>query len=111
MSETSADGCPTPGGATTMSESVVAGIAALAARTVTGVLSPEDHPTGERHGPPRAVVHLGPTDAVVDVSLVASHGVDLAQLTTQVRRTVATSVREMTDLRVTAVNVTVVDVR
>ena len=100
MSDTNADGSGVPADATTMSEGVVARIADLAARAVPGVLAPGS-----------AVVRLGRTDAAVDVALVAQHGTDLVDLAAQVRRAVAASVLRMTDLRVSEVNVTVVDVR
>ncbi|WP_380172632.1 Asp23/Gls24 family envelope stress response protein [Kineococcus sp. DHX-1] len=87
-----------------MSESVVATIAGLAASAVPGVV-------GEAGSAPDAVATVCPTHATVDLTLVAETGTDLVDLMSQVRRSVSEGVRQMTDLRVTEVNVTVVDVR
>ncbi|MEW1957045.1 Asp23/Gls24 family envelope stress response protein [Kineococcus sp. NPDC059986] len=87
-----------------MSESVVATIAGLAACAVPGVVD-------EGEGAPSAVATVGRTHATVDLTLVAETGADLAELMADVRRSIADSVQRMTDLRVTEVTVTVVDVR
>ncbi len=87
-----------------MSESVVATIAGLAASAVPGVLGVDGRA-------PTAVATVCPTHATVDLTLTAEAGADLVGLVERVRRSVAESVLRMTDLRVTGVSVTVVDVR
>lgn len=113
-------------GRTTIADSVVAKIAGIAAREVTGV-----HALGG--GAARAVgairerissvasgvspdvaqgvsVEVGEREAAVDLVLVADYGVSIADLAEGIRRNVIAAVERMTGLDVTEVNIEVQDV-
>lgn len=108
-------------GVTRIEDVVVAKIAGLAAREVSGV-----HSLG---GPARAVgalrdtltgtavnlqrgvsVEVGEHQAAVDVDIVAEYGVAIHELAEAIRRNIITAIERMTGLEVTEVNVTVHDV-
>lgn len=109
-------------GRTVIADTVVAKIAGIAAREVSGV-----HTLGGGTG--RAVdalrelipgnvsnhsqgvsVEVGERQAAVDLDLTAEYGVAIADLATSVRRNVIASVERMTGLEVSEVNITVQDV-
>lgn len=108
-------------GTTTIADTVVAKIAGIAAREVTGV-----HALGG--GAARAVgalreriggsaphsqgvsVEVGEREAAVDLQLVAEYGVSIADLSKSIRRNVISSIEGMTGLQVTEVNIEVQDV-
>lgn len=109
-------------GKTTIADAVVAKIAGIAAREVSGV-----HDLGG--GAARAVgalrgrisavganhsqgisVEVGERQAAVDVQLTADYGVAIQDLAAAVRRNVISSVERMTGLDVTEVNIDVQDV-
>ena len=109
-------------GATTIADQVVAKIAGIATREVSGV-----HAVGG--GAARAIgnlreripgattnraqgisVEVGETQAAVDIDLIAEYGISIADLASSVRRNVISSVERMTGLEVTEVNVAVNDV-
>ena len=109
-------------GKTTVADTVVAKIAGIATREISGV-----HALGG--GTARAVgalreripgartnhgqgvsVEVGERQAAVDVELTAEYGVAIADLAEGIRRNVIASIERMTGLEVTEVNVTVQDV-
>ncbi|PZG49772.1 Asp23/Gls24 family envelope stress response protein [Spongiactinospora gelatinilytica] len=109
-------------GKTTIADGVVAKIAAMAARDVSGVhemggaagralnavrgmVGGGDRPTA--HG---VSVEVGERQAAVDVNLVADYGVAIPDMASAVRRNVITAVERMCGLEVTEVNVKVDDV-
>ena len=114
----------TPQGRTTIADSVVAKIAGLAAREVSGV-----HEMGK--GAARALgaikerlpvgssspsvtqgvtVEVGEQEATVDVDLVCEYGVSIVDVAEAVRGNVIRRIEGMCGLRVTEVNITVDDV-
>ena len=114
----------TPQGRTTIADSVVAKIAGLAAREVSGV-----HEMGR--GAARALgaikerlpvgpaspsvtqgvtVEVGEQEATVDVDLVCEYGVSIVDVAEAVRGNVIRRIEGMCGLRVTEVNITVDDV-
>lgn len=109
-------------GRTTIADTVVAKIAGIATREVSGV-----HALGG--GAARAVgalreripgsttnhsqgisVEVGEEQAAVDVELVAEYGVSITDLASGIRRNVIASIERMTGLKVTEVNIEVQDV-
>lgn len=110
-------------GRTTIADAVVAKIAGIAAREVSGV-----HALGG--GAARAVgalrerlsnvsgpspsqgvtVEVGERQAAIDLTLVAEYGVSIADLADGIRRNVISAVERMTGLDVTEVNIDVQDV-
>ena len=113
-------------GRTTISDSVVAQIAGIAAQEVEKVQmgggttaavggflqSVTGSVTG---GPPnysRGVsVEVGEEEAAVDLTMAVEYGYSVPQLTEAVRRNVINRVESLTGLRVTEVNITVNDVQ
>ncbi len=114
----------TPQGRTTIADSVVAKIAGIAAREVSGV-----HEMGR--GAARALgaikerlpvgstspsvtqgvsVQVGEQEAAVDVDLVCEYGVSIVDVAEAVRRNVIQRIEGMCGLRVTEVNISVDDV-
>lgn len=108
-------------GVTRIDDVVVAKIAGLAAREVSGV-----HALG---GPTRAVgtlrdsltgsagnlqrgvsVEVGEQQTAVDVDIIAEYGVAIHELADAVRRNIILALERMTGLEVTEVNITVHDV-
>jgi uncharacterized alkaline shock family protein YloU len=109
-------------GKTTIADSVVATIAGIAAREVSGV-----HDLGD--GASRVVgalreripgasvnraqgisVEVGEKQAAVDVDIVTEYGVSIADVAAGLRRNVIAAIERMTGLEVTEVNVNVHDV-
>ncbi|MFV0533663.1 MAG: Asp23/Gls24 family envelope stress response protein [Cumulibacter sp.] len=109
-------------GTITVSEIVVAKIAALAAREVAGVhalgvgaartvTSVRDRIPGAAPSPTVGVsVEVGRTQAAVDLDIVVEYGTPITQIARDVRRRVISSVEQMTGLQVVEVNITVDDV-
>ena len=117
-------GLVTPQGRTTIADSVVAKIAGMAAREVSGV-----HEMGK--GAARALgaikerlpvgsasssvtqgvtVQVGEQEAAVDIDLVCEYGVSIVDVAEAVRRNVIQRIEGMCGLRVTEVNISVDDV-
>lgn len=109
-------------GKTTIADTVVAKIAGISAREVSGVHSLggnasravgsliERIPGGRTNHSQGVSVEVGERQAAVDIELVADYGVAIADLASGIRRNVIASVERMTGLQVTEVNVTVQDV-
>lgn len=110
-------------GNTTIADQVVAKIAGVASREISGV-----HALGGS-GASRAVgalreripgsrtnlqqgisVEVGERQAAVDIEIVTDYGVSIADLAAAIRRNVIGSVERMTGLEVTEVNIAVTDV-
>jgi uncharacterized alkaline shock family protein YloU len=109
-------------GRTSIADTVVAKIAGIAAREVSGVYALgggtsravgalRERIPGSRinHGQGVAV-EVGERQAAVDLQLVAEYGVSIADLAASIRRNVITSIEQMTGLDVTEVNIDVQDV-
>lgn len=107
-------------GRTTISETAVAKVAAIAARKVPGVYALGSG-TGRALGALRDVVggsdlaqgvhvEVGEIQAAVDVTLVAEYGYPLTAVADQVRAAVFAAVGELVGLQVIEVNVEVNDV-
>lgn len=112
-------------GRTTIADVVVAKIAGIAAREISGV-----HDLGggaaravgalrERIGGPvgggnshtqGVAVEVGESQAAVDLQLVAEYGVSISDLAEDIRQNVIQAVERMTGLEVTQVNIDVQDV-
>ena len=109
-------------GRTSIADTVVAKIAGIATREVSGVHelgggaaravgALRDRIPGSRTNHSQGVsVEVGEREAAVDIELVAEYGVSLADLATSIRRNVIGSIERMTGLDVTEVNVNVQDV-
>lgn len=109
-------------GTITVSGTVVAKIAALAAREVAGVhslgvgaarsvTSVRDRIPGGTPSPTTGVsVEVGRTQAAVDLDIVVEYGTPITQIARDVRRRVVSSVEQLTGLQVVEVNITVDDV-
>lgn len=109
-------------GKTTIADTVVAKIAGIAAREVSGVHDlggssaramgtiRERIPGARTNQSQGVAVEVGERQAAVDIDLVADYGVAIADLAAGVRRNVITTVERMTGLEVTEVNITVHDV-
>ncbi|WP_455432764.1 Asp23/Gls24 family envelope stress response protein [Streptosporangium soli] len=108
-------------GITTIGDSVVAKIAALAAREVSGVhemgsggaraLGTMRGMVGAGKGTTQGVsVEVGERQAAVDIDLVVDYGVGIPDLAAGVRRNVISAVERMCGLEVTEVNIRVDDV-
>lgn len=119
---TTSEGLALDDGTITVSGTVVAKIAALAAREVSGVhslgvgsaravTSVRDRIPGSVPSPTTGVsVEVGRTQAAVDLDLVVEYGTPITQIARDVRRRVISSVEQMTGLHVVEVNITVDDV-
>lgn len=109
-------------GRTIISDTVVSKIAGIAAREVSGVHAlgggaaravgalRERIPGGRVNQSQGVGVEVGETQAAVDIDIVADYGIAIADLATDIRRNVISSVERMTGLEVVEVNVTVHDV-
>lgn len=109
-------------GKTTIADTVVAKIAGIATREVSGVHAlgggaartvgalRERIPGGRTNHSQGVSVEVGERQAAVDIELTAEYGVAIADLATSVRRNVITSIERMTGLEVAEVNVTVQDI-
>jgi uncharacterized alkaline shock family protein YloU len=108
------------GGRTVISETAVAKVAGIAARSVPGVYSLGTGPSRALGAIRDAVgssdhaagVHaeVGETQVAVDINLVAVYGTPLHSLANQVRAAVYTAVEELVGLQVIEVNVEINDV-
>jgi len=111
-------------GKTTVADSVVAKIAGIAAREVSGVHDmgagsarafgalKEKLPVGSTTPSPTqgVSVEVGEKEAAVDLDLVIEYGVSIPDLSRSVRNNVIQRVEKMTGLSVTEVNIAVDDV-
>lgn len=109
-------------GSTAIADVVVAKIAALATREVTGVHDLGGGATrmagvlreripGARVNVQQGVsVEIGEQHAAVDISVIAEYGVAIHELAAAIRKNVMVSVQAMTGLIVTEVNVTIHDI-
>ncbi|AEG83115.1 MULTISPECIES: Asp23/Gls24 family envelope stress response protein [Corynebacterium] len=109
-------------GRTVIEDTVVAKIAGLATREVSGVHAVggnaarvvgalRDSIPGSRTNLQQGVeVEVGERQAAVDVAIVAEYGVAIHQLAQAIRQNIITAIERMTGLEVTEVNVTVHDV-
>lgn len=115
-------GLVTPQGRTSIADAVVAKIAGIAAREVTGVHAlgggtaravgalRERFPGSRVNHAQGVAVEVGERQAAVDVQLVAEYGVSISDLAAGIRRNVIGAVERMTGLEVTEVNIEVQDV-
>lgn len=117
-------GLQTDHGTTTVADSVVAKIAGIAAREVSGVhdmgsgaarafgVIKEKLPIGSNDPIPTqgVTVEVGEREAAVDLDLVIEYGVSIPDLSRSVRNNVITRVERMTGLSVTEVNISVDDI-
>ncbi|AFM06710.2 Asp23/Gls24 family envelope stress response protein [Corynebacterium pseudotuberculosis] len=124
--DTSTAGSPTTlettHGRTVIENTVVAKIAGLATREVSGVHAVggntarvvgalRDSIPGSRTNLQQGVeVEVGERQAAVDVAIVAEYGVAIHQLAQAIRQNIINAIERMTGLEVTEVNVTVHDV-
>ncbi|MEZ2121701.1 MULTISPECIES: Asp23/Gls24 family envelope stress response protein [unclassified Corynebacterium] len=108
-------------GRTHIDDVVVAKIAGMAAREVSGVhalgggaaraLGALRDMAGSRVDVRQGVsVEVGETQAAADVAIVAEYGVAIHELADAIRRNIINAIERMTGLEVTEVNVTVHDV-
>jgi uncharacterized alkaline shock family protein YloU len=109
-------------GKTTIADTVVAKIAGIAAREVSGVHAlggstaravgalRERIPGGRTNHSQGVSVEVGEREAAVDLELVAEYGVSITDLATGIRRNVISAIERMTGLEVTEVNIVVQDV-
>ena len=111
-------------GKTTIAESVVAKIAGIAAREVSGVhnmgagaarafgVLKEKLPVGSSSPSPTqgVSVEVGEKEAAVDLDLVIEYGVSIPELSRSVRNNVIQRLERMTGLSVTEVNISIDDV-
>lgn len=109
-------------GKTTIADTVVAKIAGIATREVSGVHAlgggtsravgalRERIPGGRTNHSQGVSVEVGERQAAVDIQLVAEYGVSITDLTAGIRRNVISAVERMTGLDVTEVNIEVQDV-
>jgi uncharacterized alkaline shock family protein YloU len=110
-------------GKTTIADTVVAKIAAMAAREVSGVYQlgggaarafgaiRERIPgSGGPNVSQGVAVEVGETQAAVDIDAVVEYGVSITDLAAGIRRNVITSLERMTGLQVVEVNVSINDI-
>lgn len=108
-------------GKTSIADSVVAKIAGVATRDVSGVYAlgggasravgaiRERIPGSRTNHAQGVTVEVGERQAAIDLELVAEYGVALADLAAAIRRNVISSVERMTSLEVAEVNIAVSD--
>lgn len=109
-------------GRTSIADAVVAKIAGIAVREVSGVYAIggtasravgalRDRIPGSNTNHAQGIsVEVGEKQAAVDVQLIAEYGVSIADLAAGIRRNVVASIERMTGLEVTEVNIEVQDV-
>lgn len=108
-------------GRTSIEDVVVAKIAGLAAREVSGVHALGGNAArmagslrtafgGSENAQQGVNVEVGETQAAVDLSIVAEYGVAIHELSEAIRRNIIRSIERMTGLEVTEVNIDVTDV-
>lgn len=123
VARTQADGpLVTDQGRTSIADTVVAKIAGIATREVSGVYdlgggtaravgAVRDRIPGSRTKMSQGVaVEVGERQTAIDIDLVTEYGVSIADLAAGVRSNVTSSVERMTGLEVTEVNISVHDV-
>lgn len=121
--ETQASGdLATTDGRTTIADTVVAKIAGIATREVSGVYElgggtaravgalRERIPGASTNHSQGISVEVGEHQTAVDIQLVAEYGVAIADLASGIRRNVIGSIERMTGLEVTEVNIEIQDV-
>jgi uncharacterized alkaline shock family protein YloU len=108
-------------GRTTIADPVVAKIAGIAAREVSGVYGfgggaaralgalTERIPGGRASSTQGVSVEVGERQAAVDLTIVVEYGVAVAELARAIRRNVIGAIEQMTGLEVVEVNINVVD--
>jgi len=109
-------------GRTSIADAVVAKIAGIATREVSGVHAlgggtaravgalRERIPGGRSNHGQGVTVEVGERQAAVDIQLVAEYGVSITDLAEAIRRNVIGSLQRITGLEVTEVNVSVNDI-
>ncbi|OLR91839.1 Asp23/Gls24 family envelope stress response protein [Actinokineospora bangkokensis] len=109
-------------GTTTIADTVVAKVAGLAAREVSGVFAlgggisrafgaiRERIPGASASVSQGVSVEVGEKQAAVDLEILVEYGVSIADLAASVRRNVITAVERTTGLEVVEVNINVSDV-
>ncbi|GAA1200897.1 Asp23/Gls24 family envelope stress response protein [Prauserella alba] len=112
----------TKDGTTTIADTVVQKIAALATREVSGVHDVgggatrafnairERIPGASASSGQGVTVEVGEKQAAIDLQILVEYGVSIADLSRSVRRNVITAVEQMTALEVVEVNIHVGDV-
>jgi uncharacterized alkaline shock family protein YloU len=108
-------------GRTTIANGVVAQIAGMAAREITGVQQLVTASAGAPFGglaravmgsevrDPGVRVEVGEREAAVDLRMIVAYGASIPQVAQAVRHNIIARVREMTGLSVREVNIEVVD--
>lgn len=108
-------------GKTNIQSNVVAKIAGLAVREVHGVSALVPFGTGQALSNLASAVtgnekrnlgvhvDVGQVEAAVDVRIVTDYGMSIPEIANQIRTNVRTRIHDMTGLRVTEVNIDVVD--
>lgn len=109
-------------GRTSISDAVVAKIAGIATREISGVHelgggaaravgALRERIPGSRTNRGQGVsVEVGERQTAIDVDIVAEYGVSIADLSTAIRRNVIAAIERMTSLEVTEVNIAVHDI-
>ncbi len=109
-------------GRTSIADAVVAKIAGIATKDVSGVYelgggaarvvgALRERIPGSRTNHSQGVsVEVGERQAAIDLDLIAEYGVSIVDLADSIRRNVISSVESMTGLQVTEVNIAVSDV-
>ena len=109
-------------GRTTIADTVVAKIAGIATREVSGVHAlggstaravgalRERIPGARTNHSQGVSVEVGERQAAIDLELVADYGVSITDLSVGIRRNVISAIERMTGLDVTEVNITIQDV-
>lgn len=112
----------TSDGRTTIADTVVAKIAGIATREVSGVYAlgggtaravgalRERIPGASTNHSQGISVEVGERQAAIDIQMVAEYGVSIGDLAAGIRRNVISSLERMTGLEVTEVNIEVQDV-
>lgn len=113
---------PADRGQTVIADVVVGKVAGIAAREVPGVYDlgtgaarlagaiRERIPGSNTDVQQGISVEVGETEAAVDVTIVAEYGVAIHQLAGAIRKNIIAAVEGMTGLKVTEVNVSVLDI-
>ncbi|MEV7037518.1 Asp23/Gls24 family envelope stress response protein [Amycolatopsis sp. NPDC051061] len=122
VEKTVAGGLASPQGSTTIADTVVAKVAGLATREVSGVHAlgggaarafsaiRERIPGASASVAQGVSVEVGERQAAVDLQILVEYGVSIADLARAVRKNVITAVEQITDLQVVEVNINVSDV-
>ena len=109
-------------GTTTIADTVVAKVAGLATREISGVYAlgggvsrafgaiRERIPGASASVSQGVSVEVGEKQAAVDLQILVEYGVSIAELSRSVRRSVITAIEQITGLEVVEVNINVSDV-